>query len=351
MQSKLLNKLCCPVNKDNIELITINACEKQYNEGNIEECMDGILISESGWIYPVIDGVPRMHIDSFLNHGDFLRKHHKDYEKLKDTLLKNYSYIINKAVKKTKKTRKSFGQEWKIYKYNTDKTWGFTKDSRKKRFLEEINMTAEQLKGKTLLDVGCGNGVLTSALAEFGMETFGMDVSASVERAYENNKNINAHYVQADLQNPPFRLNSMDIVYSTGVLHHTDNTELSFSCITPLVKQGGRVYIWLYKPEKDLRHRFLVNLRKVTNKLPIWMQYILYLVFLVPQGMIKERLRGKKINWREQLVNYFDSLSHEFRYEHTPQEVEMWFRKRNFSNINTSIVEYLGFGMYGDFVK
>ncbi|MCX7878252.1 MAG: class I SAM-dependent methyltransferase, partial [Ignavibacteria bacterium] len=225
---------------------------------------------------------------------------------------------------------------------------GWTKESRKERFLQELKIDRNYLVGKSLLDVGCGNGVLTIGIAELGAETYGMDVSPSVERAYKFNRNSKVHFLQADLQNPPFRLNSLDIVYSSGVIHHTYDTELSFSCIAPLVKQGGRLYVWLYKPEKDLRHNFMITLRKFTNKFPIWMQYLFYLIFLVPQGMLKERLRGRKINWREQLINYFDALSPEFRHEHTPEEVEIWYRKRNFNNITVSITEYLGFGIYGD---
>lgn len=351
MQLKILEKICCPITRDKLELISLDNFIKTYNNREVEECKEGILISSSGWMYPLIDGVPRMQIDAFLTYRDFLRKRYNGYDKQKDMILKDYSKVIKSAVKNTNKTKISFGQEWAIFKYNKDRTWGWTKESRKDRFLKELNFSSEDLTGKTLLDVGCGNGVLTTAIAELGAETYGIDISPSVERAYENNTNINAHFLQADLQNPPFNLNSMDIVYSSGVIHHTHNTELSFSCISPLIKQGGRLYVWLYKPEKDFRHNFLINLRKITSKLPIKMQYILYLIFLVPQGMIKERLRGRKVNWREQLINYFDVLSPEFRHEHTPQEVEIWFRKRNFSNINVSITEYLGFGIYGDLVK
>lgn len=351
MQNKLLEKLVCPVNKGELTLVTYSTVEKEYSDCKSHECESGVLISSCGWIYPVIGGVPRMHLDSFLYYRDFMEIHYDDYSKQKEFLLKNYSDIIRDFVRKNLKTRKSFGQEWKIFKYESDTTWGFTKESRKKRFLTELQTTPEQLQSKTLLDVGCGNGILTSGLAEFGMETFGLDASESVERAWQNNKKANTHFIQGDLQNPPFKLQSMDIVYSTGVLHHTCNTELSFSCIVPLVKEGGRLYIWLYKPENHLRHIFLINLRKVTNKLPLWMQYAFYLTCLVPQGMIKEIVRGKKITWREQLINYFDVLSPEFRYEHTPEEVKIWYWKRNFTNLNLSIVEYLGFGIYGDSLK
>ncbi|MGH2574218.1 MAG: methyltransferase domain-containing protein, partial [Ignavibacteria bacterium] len=318
MQNKLLEYICCPIDKKELKLTVYNNFNKKYSEKEVEECSEGLLLSSSGWMYPIVGGVPRMQLDAFLEYETFLNKHYKDYNKQKEMLLKSYSHIIKSAVKKTRKTRKSFGREWAIFKYESDTTWGFTKESRKKRFLEELQTTPGLLQGKTLLDIGCGNGVLTSALAEFGMETFGIDVSLSVEAGFRNNSNVNAHYLQADLQNVPFKISSIDIVYSTGVLHHTNNTELSFSRITPLVKPGGRLYIWLYKPEKDFRHNFLINLRKVTNKFPIRLQYLFYLIFLVPQGLIKERLRGKKITWREQLINYFDVLSCEFRHEHTP---------------------------------
>jgi len=348
MQTKILNKICCPVDKGELELIVFNNHKKKYKDGEIEEVLEGVLLSKSGWIYPIAGGVPRMHLNAFLEYEILLIANYKDFNNKKSFIINNYSTILNDVLKKTIKTIKSFGQEWKIFKYEQDTTWGFTKESRKKRFLEELNIDSGSLKGKTLIDVGCGNGVLTSGIAEFGMETYGIDVSLSIERAYHYNENSNTHFLQADVQNPPFKINSADIVYSTGVLHHTSNTELSFSCISPLLKPNGRLYIWLYRPEKDFRHNFLITLRKFTNKMPIWMQYAFYLTFLVPQGMIKEILRGKKITWREQLINYFDVLSCEFRYEHTPEEVKIWYSKRGFNNLNVTIEEYLGFGIYGD---
>ncbi|MEO8513192.1 MAG: class I SAM-dependent methyltransferase [Ignavibacteria bacterium] len=348
MQRNLLNLMLCPIDKKKLSLRVYKTENRKYSQDTVEEIMEGLLISASGFIYPIIAGVPRMQLDAFLEYGNLISVNFKEYDSVKNTLLESYEYIINQVIKKTKKTKKSFSQEWKIFKYEGDTTWGFTKDVRKKRFLEEIGVTENELAGKTLLDVGCGNGVLTNAIADYNVQTVGIDVSYSIERAFQNNDNSNAHFIQCDLQNPPFIAEFFDIVYSTGVIHHTNNTELSFSCISPLVKPKGRLYVWLYKPEKDLRHRAIVKIRKFTHRLPIWLQYPLYLTFLVPWGLLKERLRGKKLTWREQLINYFDVLSCEFRYEHTPEEVTIWYLKRNFNNLNVTIIEYLGFGMYGD---
>lgn len=348
MQKKLIDILCCPLNKGALTLQIIKTEIKKYKEAEIEEITEGILTSSNGFIYPILHGVPRIYTNAFIEYGDFLSLHIADFENVKNNIKDKYSYIIADSAKKITKTKKSFSQEWKIFKYEGDTTWGFTKDVRKKRFLEEIGFSADELKGKTILDVGCGNGVLTSAVSEYGMMAIGIDVSNSIERAFINNDNHDTHYIQCDLQNPPFREEFFDIVYSTGVIHHTNNTELSFSCITPLVKPKGRLYVWLYRPEKDLRHNIIINVRKVTNKLPIWLQYFLYFTFLVPWGMLKERFRGRKITWREQLINYFDVLSCEFRYEHTPEEVSVWYIKRSFGNLKVTITEYLGFGMFGD---
>jgi SAM-dependent methyltransferase len=351
MQRNLLNTLLCPIDKSPLKLEVYKTENKKYANESVEEIMYGLLISNTGFIYPIIEGVPRMQLDAFLEYEANITQNFKEYSTVRKTLLEKYEYIINQVIKNTKKTKKSFSQEWNIFTYEGDKTWGFTKDVRKKRFLEEIGATADDLPGKTLLDVGCGNGVLTNAIAGYGVQTIGIDVSYSIERAFHNNDNPNAHFIQCDLQNPPFISGYFDIVYSTGVIHHTNNTELSFSCLTPLVKPSGRLYVWLYKPEKDLRHRAIVRIRRFTHRLPIWLQYFLYFTFLVPWGLLKERLRGKKLTWREQLINYFDVLSCEFRYEHTPEEVKIWYLKRNFVKLNVTIVEYLGFGMYGDKTK
>ncbi len=347
MKEAIVDVLRCPLTRGKLTLEIYEKEEKKYSNQTISEVKSGLLVSPSGYLFPVVNGVPRLQAESFLEHDDFLRKHKKDYDVLKKKIVEEYDFVIKQAIKRNKKTKQSFGMEWSVFRHGSDTTWGFNKESRKERFLKEINSTAEELKGKKLFDVGCGNGVLTSGIAEFGMETFGIDVSNSVEKAYINNQNPSVHYVQGDLQLPPFASESFDIVYSTGVIHHTNNTELSFSCISELTKRGGKLYIWLYKPEKDFKHNALNFARSVTNKFPIKAQYWIFLILLVPQGLLKMRLRGIKRNWREQLINYFDVLSCEFRYEHTPEETEIWYLKRDFEKPVVTFVEYLGFGMYG----
>lgn len=347
MKEAIVEVLRCPLTKEKLSLEVYEKENRDYKGESITEIKTGLLTSPCGYIFPIINGVPRLQAESFLEHESSIKKHKQDFDSIKSKIISEYDYVIQQAIKRNFKTKQSFGMEWSIFRYNSDSTWGWNKDSRKERFLKELNVTSVDLKGKKLIDIGCGNGVLTSGISEFGMETFGIDVSNSVEQAYINNTNPNVHYIQGDLQIPPFPSGYFDIVYSTGVIHHTNNTELSFSCISELVKNSGILYVWLYRPEKDIKHRALNYVRSFTNKLPILIQYWTYLLFLVPQGLIKMRLKGIKRNWREQLINYFDVLSCEFRHEHTPKEVENWYFKRNFYKIKVTIEEYLGFGILG----
>ena len=165
MQKRLLDKICCPVDKNELELIIFDTHIKKYKSEEIEEVLNGVLLSKSGWIYPVVGGVPRMQLNSFLDFEGMLREKYIEYEQKKEEILSKYGSVVKDILKKTKKTRKSFGQDWKIFKYSSDTTWGFTKDSRKQRFLKELSVEADSLNGKSLLDVGCGNGVLTSGIS------------------------------------------------------------------------------------------------------------------------------------------------------------------------------------------
>ncbi|MEJ7589123.1 MAG: class I SAM-dependent methyltransferase [Ferruginibacter sp.] len=132
------------------------------------------------------------------------------------------------------------------------------------------------LKDKAVFDAGCGNGKLNGLLASNGITNIAMDFSNSIEVPYALTNSPNVHYIQGDVQFPPAAFDYFNIVHSSGVLIHTNNTELSFSCLRPLIKPGGKLSVWLYHPRKDFIHRSINVVRSVTSKLPPEIQYYLY---------------------------------------------------------------------------
>ena len=347
MLEKYLSILVCPVTRSALRLHKISVKTKMFGSGKKEIISEGILFADKDWFYPVIDGVPRLLIESFLDHEEFLKANLSDHENRKEYLLKNYSEIIQQAVRKNSRTKRSFEMEWGLFNYDEDKTWELQGEDLLARFLKETDETKESLRDKSIFDAGCGNGQLNQHIARCGAVVVGMDLSRSVERAFLNNKEENAFFLQGDVQYPPLQFENFDIVHSSGVLICTNNSELTFSRIEPCLKKNGKLSVWLYHPRKNFVHNSFNFLRNYTSKLPIKVQYYLYLLTLFPASYVVKKIKGNKQNAREMMIAIMDWFSPEFRWEHTPEEAATWFTKRNFSDVKVTTTDTFGFNIIG----
>ena len=109
-----------------------------------------------------------------------------------------------------------------------------------------------------ILDAGCGAGM--SALELFGevlhrARYLGVDISPAVDVAATRFKErgLRGGFLQASVIDLPFPSGSVDIVFSEGVLHHTDSTEKAFSSLAELLKPGGRFLLYVYRKKGPLR--------------------------------------------------------------------------------------------------
>lgn len=349
MQKKLLDILRCPVCKSKLRLEIIEQTNRSYQNKTVEEIITGILYAENGFFYPIIGGVPRLLVESFSDYADFFKLHLKDYETKRKVLLQSFPSIIRYVQQKNSRIKQSFSLEWSIYNYNTDTTWHLDEKGMIEQFLNEAGETSTNLHQKTVIDVGCGNGVLTQFIGNLGAEAIGMDMSLSTVRAFQYNDNHQVQFVQGDLQFPPFKNQSFDLVHSSGVIHHTNNTELSFSTIHELVNAQGKLCVWLYHPQNtNWVHLFFNNARRITSQLPIRLQYILYFLLVLPFTLFyKKVIKGNATNWREEMVDIMDALSPEYRYEHSTQEATTWYKKRGYRLIQVSTTNQFGFSIFG----
>ena len=100
------------------------------------------------------------------------------------------------------------------------------------------------IKGKTLLEVGCGNSVWLGYFAEnFGAKITGMDYSDIGCKKSEmilKRDNIEGEIIQSDLFNPSDNLiEKFDIVCSFGVVEHFTETEDVIKSLLKMLKPGG----------------------------------------------------------------------------------------------------------------
>jgi SAM-dependent methyltransferase len=278
-----------------------------------EEILEGTLACACGGVYPIVDGIPR---------------------------------LTRQEAGGDRRSARSFRLQWTIYR-DGDLTW-FKDDAglRKREFLDNLEVSAEELPGRTLLDAGCGNGELTRAVAEYGLEVVAMDFSRSVDgarrRLFEQGYPVShrVHYLQGDVLVPPFLPGSFDLVHSSGVLHHTPSTERAFRSVARLPRPGGKLYVQLYRRRENWVHYTNVALRAVTTRLPMRLLYALCYAATPLHAALSRlvhRLRREppppRATARERAVQMFDNYSPRFQYRHTVPEIVRLFESAGYEEM------------------
>lgn len=115
----------------------------------------------------------------------------------------------------------------------------FTGSVRLRNKLRKIAGT--RLSG-SIIDAGCGNGLL---LREIGYFNLYVGVDSSIEMlkvARQRSKNKeNAFFIQAEVNNLPFKENAVDNIVCIDTLHHLKNDEKELSAIKELSRVGKRL--------------------------------------------------------------------------------------------------------------
>ena len=139
----------------------------------------------------------------------------------------------------------SFGFEWKLHRVT--QLDNAQSNLSEQTFAEKTGFTPEDLKGKLVLDVGCGMGRFADVVSRWGGTVVGIDLSTAVEAAYENLKSRdNVAILQADVFHLPLKKKLSISSTALGSLHHTSDCERAFRTLPKFLKPGGKIVIWLY---------------------------------------------------------------------------------------------------------
>lgn len=103
--------------------------------------------------------------------------------------------------------------------------------------------------GKRLLEVGCGMGTDLLQFARGGANVTGVDLtprSVETSRHHLELYGQTGDFALSDAEKLPFADESLDVVYSNGVLHHTPDTAGAVREIHRVLRPGGLARVMLY---------------------------------------------------------------------------------------------------------
>jgi SAM-dependent methyltransferase len=171
-------------------------------------------------------------------------------------------------------TASRFAEEWT--------RWSALRGYYEKEFFDWIApVTGEDFRGQTVFEGGCGKGRHTAIVAGCGAKAIvSLDLGESAFVAFAHTRDLpNAHVVIGDLLRPPVKP-IFDMAFSVGVLHHLPNPAEGFASLASRVRNGGRVFFWVYGYEgNEWITRFVNPVRTaVTSKLPAGLLRVLCFV-------------------------------------------------------------------------
>lgn len=124
---------------------------------------------------------------------------------------------------------------------------------------------AQAFKGMRVLDAGCGGGQHAAWVAQHAREVVAVDRSTSSLVSERLAEFPHVRVVAGDIAHvgPEDLGGTFDVVYSIGVIHHTDDPDATFSNLVRCVRPGGLLITWVYSREGNEVARKLVEpLRK-----------------------------------------------------------------------------------------
>ncbi|MDL2259341.1 class I SAM-dependent methyltransferase [Deltaproteobacteria bacterium OttesenSCG-928-K17] len=196
------------------------------------------------------------------------------YKKLKADRLDegqnlNNAYIMRSGILRStaltspqqEQTKETFGFKWnQLDSYQNDALEKTTAQWLLDRYLggDPDKLPVYFPDGAKVLDAGCGSGfsalLLLRPRLKF-IKYLGVDISAAVDVAKQRfaAQNEPGEFIQETLTSLPFEAPVFDVIFSEGVLHHTDNPAQTFDELAKLLLPGGLFMFYVYKKKGPIR--------------------------------------------------------------------------------------------------
>jgi ubiquinone/menaquinone biosynthesis C-methylase UbiE len=175
----------------------------------------------------------------------------------------------------------------------------------------------DELRGKDVLEVGCGTGVHARLLAEAGANLTAIDLTPTAVEL--TRRRLELHGLQADVREAdaeqlPFADASFDFVWSWGVIHHSQDTDRVLAEVARVLRPGGRFAFMVY-------HR---------SSITFWVNYVL-IRGVLQGGLLREGPDELANRWSDGVVA-----------RHYTRQTIAEALSPHFEDVHTSVMGQLG---------
>ena len=191
--------------------------------------------------------------------------------------------------------------------------------------LHSCGITAADYVGKQVLDAGCGTGEYSSWFASRGAHVTGIDLSDGSLREARNyvaeTGLERVRFEKRSVLETGFPDTSFDLVYCTGVLHHTPDPLAGFTELCRLLRADGKILISLYNSVGFLPRETRRQIAKFLggddlDRRVLWGRRLF-------RFKSKQLLKRAQLNDKESALYDYFAIPHETR--HSVGEVLGWF--------------------------
>ena len=231
-------------------------------------------------------------------------------------------------------------------------------------------LTLEELRGRRVLDVGCGFGRHMQVAAEHGAEVVGIDLSGGVDVAHRHLAGRpNCHVIQADVLTRPLRDECFDVVWSFGVLHHMPDPAAGFRALVDFARPNDAlIAIWVYG-YRGMRFSYRLShmrrLHAVTRSLsgPARVRAsravaaALSALYWEPLRALRALGLGRLVDrlpltyiahgWNARVAGVHDRLSTPITHFHDRDELHEWLRAARLAGIQVEDTDRRGWRAFG----
>ncbi len=350
MRARLFELLRCPQCRRRLTSTSF------VESPDLGEVVDGLLTCGCGQRFPIVDTIPRMLPNAFDLFPEFAMRYR---ERLGLAEPSASTCSRGSFERMQDRTRESFGYQWTEFSEMVcdfqGNFWNYLYPA-----------TPDTFRGQLGLDAGCGFGRHIYHAAACGAEMVGMDFSRAIDSTHRNTRHMpNIYLVQGDIYHPPLAEDAFDFVYSIGVLHHLPDPQTGLQSLTPLLRPGGRAFIWVYSKSRGITNFFLGLVRTVTTRLPhplvnalsfvgaVIDQYCFVLPYQILRhipglGKVVDRVMLPRIKLYSAYpfgvlhADWFDRLAAPIRFYYSESEVERFVQNAGISDVKVTPT-----GLYG----